>query len=51
MAFRKPELDRYKQIWLTKQGGLLLRIEKKKQHKSMTRLVDDLIKNAYVKAR
>lgn len=44
---RKPELDQYKQIWVTKAGYFLLRKTKKKERKSMARLVDDSIKKQY----
>lgn len=45
--YRKPELDQYKSIWITKKAYNILRIQKKKQQLSMAKLVDNLIINKY----
>lgn len=48
-AFRPPELERFKSVWLTEEAHQALRREKKRQKKSIARLVDELILDEYVK--
>lgn len=43
MEYRQPEIEQYRKIWIDKECYDLLRAQKKKQGKSMTRLVKDLI--------
>ena len=45
--FRKPELEQYKSIWLTKEAYNLVKDQKKKQKKSMAKIVCDLIIEKY----
>ena len=45
--YRKPELEQYKQIWLTKQAYDILRQQKKKQKLSMAKINDNLIIEKY----
>lgn len=45
--YRKKELEKFKMIWLTKEGYELLRVQKKAQKKSMMRIIDNLIKDKY----
>lgn len=47
MEKRKAEVERYKRIWLTKEAHKILKVEKKKQAKTLVRIVDDLIKEKY----
>jgi len=49
MIKHKAIIKRYRQIWLTKEGYILLRKEKRKQNKSMTHINDNLIKKNYEK--
>lgn len=49
MAFRAKELEKFKLIGLTKESYGLLRVEKKKQKRSMMRIVDNLIQERYGK--
>jgi hypothetical protein len=44
MKYRKPELEQFKQIWLTKQAYEYLRKQKKEQEKSMAKILDNIIK-------
>ena len=44
-SYREPVLERFKLIWLTKEGYDKLRKLKKIEGKSMMQVVDDLIKN------
>jgi hypothetical protein len=46
---RDAELEQFKMIWLTKESYELLRKEKKKQKKSMAKILDNLIINNYKK--
>jgi len=48
MKYRKIELEQYKQIWLTKDSYAYLREQKRKQKKSMARILDIII-NKYKK--
>ena len=41
--YRKPELEQYKMIWLTKEAYEYLRKEKKRQKKTMARILNNLI--------
>ena len=43
MKIRKPELEQYKKIWLTKDTYRYLREQKIKQKKSMARILDNII--------
>lgn len=45
--YRPKELEKYKSMWLTEKSYKLLRKQKPLQEKSLMRLVDDLIQNAY----
>ena len=47
--FRKPELDQYKTIWLSKGAYELLREQKKEQKISMAKIVDNLVSEKYGK--
>lgn len=49
MEIRMAELKQFKSIYLTEEAYILLRREKKKQKKSMARILDYLIKNEYEK--
>jgi hypothetical protein len=49
MKNRKPELNLEKRIGITKEVHDILRRERKKQRKSMARIVNDLIINSYEK--
>lgn len=40
---RKPELEQYKQVWVTAEAYKKLRAAKRKLKKSMARIVNDLI--------
>lgn len=51
MEIRKKELEKYKSTWLTEDGYRLLRDQKPIQNKSLMRLIDDLIKKEYGKAK
>jgi len=44
---RAPVLEKFKPIWLTEEAHQLLKIQKKKQKKSMMQLVENLIKEKY----
>ena len=41
--YRKPELEQFKQIWLTKKAYKFLRKEKIKQKISMAKILDKII--------
>jgi len=43
MKYRNIELEQHKQIWLTKQAYNILREQKRKQKKSMARILDNII--------
>ena len=43
LKYRKPELEQYKHIWLTKKAYGLLRKQKKLQKISMAKILDNLI--------
>lgn len=45
--YREHELEKFSSVGITKEAHIILRREKKKQEKSMMRLVDDLIKEKY----
>jgi len=45
--FRKPELEQFRPIFLTREGHKLLKAQKKLQKKSMAQILDNLIKNKY----
>ena len=44
MNRREPELEQYKQVYLTETAHRILREQKIKQKKSMARILDELIK-------
>jgi len=44
---RKPELEQYRSVWITKSEYLLLREQKKKQGISMAKIVCNLIIEKY----
>lgn len=44
---RKNELVPYRPVWLTKEAHDILKKEKRKQKKTMMRLVDDLVNEKY----
>lgn len=44
----KINLKKYKSIWITEECYKLLRIQKKKQKKSMMMIVKELIFNKYI---
>jgi len=53
MKFREPELEQYKQIWLTREAHSILKEEKKRLKKlgkgrSMARINNDLIINGKI---
>lgn len=45
--FRKKELEKHLPVWLTVEAHGILRKEKRRQKKSMMRIVDNLIKEKY----
>lgn len=45
--YREHELEKYSSVGVTEESHKMLRKEKTKQGKSMMRLVDNLIKEAY----
>jgi len=45
--FRKPELEQFRPIFLTREGHKLLKAQKKIQKKSMAQILDNLIKEIY----
>lgn len=47
IKYRKPELEQYRSIWLTKEAFKLLRKEKKKQGISMAKIICNLIIEKY----
>lgn len=49
IKYRKPELEQYKSVWLTKEAFKLLRKEKKKQKLSMAKILNNLIIEKYEK--
>jgi len=44
MDYRKSKIKRYKKTWLTKEGYTYLKDEKKRQKKSMTEVLDIILK-------
>jgi len=46
-SFRKPELEQFRPIFLTREGHKLLKAQKKIQKKSMAQILDNLIKERY----
>ena len=42
-----PQLEQFKQIWLTKKSYFFLREQKKKQKKSMAKILDNIIIEKY----
>ena len=46
---RKPELEQFIAIWLTSEAYGFLREQKKKQGKTMAKIIDNLIKEKYGK--
>lgn len=49
IKYRKPELEQYRSVWLTKKAFKLLRKEKKLQKLSMAKILDNLIIEKYGK--
>jgi len=47
--YRSHELEKHSSVGITKEAWEILRKEKKRQEKSMMRLIDDLIKEKYGK--
>lgn len=45
--YRKPELEQYRKVWITQKVYKILRAEKRKQKKSMARIVQDVIEEKY----
>jgi len=45
--YRNPELDQYKNVWLTEKSYKLLRDQKKLQKLSMAKIIDNLIIEKY----
>jgi hypothetical protein len=43
--YRKSKIKRYRKVWLTLEGYTYLRDEKRKRNKSMTEILDLIIKN------
>ena len=47
--FRKPELEQYKTIWITKEVYDILRDQKKKQRVSMAKVIHNLVLEKYAR--
>ena len=47
--YRKPELEQYKSLWITKEVYEVLRNEKKKQNISLAKIVCNLVLEKYNK--
>lgn len=47
----KNELEKYKSTWLTELAYKILREEKKKQGKSMMRIIQDILIEKYVSSK
>ena len=45
--YRKPELKQYRQIWLTEESYKFLRKQKKIQKLSMSKILDNILKQNY----
>lgn len=45
--YREHELEQFSSVGITEKSHIILKREKKKQEKSMMRLIDDLIKEKY----